>query len=146
MAALPLMKLIRLKGVLILQQLHLEERLLHYAFGNRKFGGNAQSITKNRWIHHTSFLWDYEINNMAYLKLPKRAPEYRLARNHLDFICCMKEYMPRTNFITRTVDALQGEFSVETTDLEAVESPPNTKFIHSSKILTERELEEAALG
>lgn len=71
---------------------------------------------------------------------------YVQARNHLDFICCMKEYMPRTNFITRTVDALQGEFSVETTDLEAVESPPNTKFIHSSKILTERELEEAALG
>ena len=71
---------------------------------------------------------------------------YVQARNHLDFICCMKEYMPRTNFITRTVDALQGEFSVETTDLEAVESPSNTKFIHSSKILTERELEEAALG
>ncbi|XP_074326469.1 uncharacterized protein LOC141664420 isoform X3 [Apium graveolens] len=48
-----------------------------YAFGNRKFGGNAQSITKNRWIHHTSFLWDYDIKNMAYLKIPKRAPEYR---------------------------------------------------------------------
>lgn len=51
--------------------------LLDYVFGDRKFGGNAQSITKNRWIHHTSFLWDYEVNNMAYLKLPKRVPEYR---------------------------------------------------------------------
>lgn len=49
-----------------------------YVFGNRKFGGNAQSIIKNRWIHHTSFLWDYEVRNMAYLKLPVRAPEYRL--------------------------------------------------------------------
>ncbi|XP_030923002.1 uncharacterized protein LOC115949875 [Quercus lobata] len=50
----------------------------NYVFGDRKFGGNAQSITKNRWIHHTSFLWDYEVRNMAYLKLPARAPEYRL--------------------------------------------------------------------
>ncbi|KAF1002318.1 uncharacterized protein LOC141701733 isoform X1 [Apium graveolens] len=119
-----------------------------YVFGNRKFGGNAQSITKNRWIHHTSFLWDYDIKNMAYLKIPKRAPEYRLARNHLDFICCMKEYMSRTNFITRTVHALEGEFSIETIDMEAVgvESAPHTKFVHSSKLLTEWELEEAELG
>lgn len=48
-----------------------------YVFGNRKFGGNAQSITKGRWVHHTSFLWDYEMMNMFYLKLPKRAPDYR---------------------------------------------------------------------
>ncbi|PKA60340.1 hypothetical protein AXF42_Ash008399 [Apostasia shenzhenica] len=49
-----------------------------YAFENRKFGGNALSITKNRWIHHTSFLWDYDGKNMEYLKIPKRAPEFRL--------------------------------------------------------------------
>jgi lipoate-protein ligase A len=52
--------------------------LKDYAFGDRKFGGNAQSITKNRWIHHTSFLWDYEVKNMSYLKLPAKAPKYRL--------------------------------------------------------------------
>jgi len=50
---------------------------LDYAFNTRKFGGNAQSITKNRWIHHTSFLWDYDVKNMDYLKLPMRAPTYR---------------------------------------------------------------------
>ncbi|XP_077224435.1 biotin/lipoate A/B protein ligase family isoform X2 [Tasmannia lanceolata] len=50
-----------------------------YVFGNCKFGGNAQSITKYRWIHHTSFLWDYDVRNMAYLKQPIRVPEYRLA-------------------------------------------------------------------
>ncbi|KAL2928872.1 Highly reducing polyketide synthase sdnO [Bienertia sinuspersici] len=48
-----------------------------YVFGNLKFGGNAQSITKNRWIHHTSFLWDYEDANMTYLRIPQRAPKYR---------------------------------------------------------------------
>ena len=50
---------------------------IDYVFGNRKFGGNAQSITKSRWIHHTSFLWDYEVRNMAYLRHPKRVPDYR---------------------------------------------------------------------
>ncbi|KAF3625799.1 Light-harvesting chlorophyll-protein complex I subunit A4 [Capsicum annuum] len=56
-----------------------------YVFDNRKFGGNAQSITKGRWVHHTSFLWDYEMENMAYLKLPKRAPDYR----QLIFLHCI---------------------------------------------------------
>ncbi|XP_021887953.1 uncharacterized protein LOC110807211 isoform X2 [Carica papaya] len=51
-----------------------------YVFGDRKFGGNAQSITKSRWLHHTSFLWDYEVGNMGYLKLPVRAPKYRLCQ------------------------------------------------------------------
>lgn len=58
--------------------LYLYHLVSDYVFGNRKFGGNAQSITKTRWIHHTSFLWDYEVKTMAYLKLPARAPEYRL--------------------------------------------------------------------
>lgn len=49
-----------------------------YVFGDRKFGGNAQSIIRNRWIHHTSFLWDYNVRNMAYLKLPSKVPQYRL--------------------------------------------------------------------
>lgn len=54
-----------------------KQHFADYAFGSRKFGGNAQSITKNRWVHHTSFLWDYDVSNMDYLKLPMRAPEYR---------------------------------------------------------------------
>jgi len=59
-------------------EFHLREN--DYAFSHRKFGGNAQSITKHRWVHHTSFLWDYDVKNMDYLKIPKRAPEYRLVR------------------------------------------------------------------
>lgn len=54
----------------------------------------------------------------------------------------MKDYMPRKDFIRRTVDAVEDEFSVRTIELEAVESFP--KFVHSSKILTEQELEEAS--
>ncbi|GBG93054.1 hypothetical protein CBR_g58409 [Chara braunii] len=48
-----------------------------YVFGDKKFGGNAQSITKQRWVHHTSFLWDFKDERMQYLLQPGRAPEYR---------------------------------------------------------------------
>jgi hypothetical protein len=34
-----------------------------YVFDNLKFHGNAQSITRNRWIHHISFLWNYDTRN-----------------------------------------------------------------------------------
>ncbi|XP_062028102.1 uncharacterized protein LOC133744017 isoform X1 [Rosa rugosa] len=121
---------------------HLREN--DYVFGNLKFGGNAQSITKNRWIHHTSFLWDYEVRNMAYLKLPKRVPEYRLARDHLEFICRMKDYMPRSVFIDKTVEAISTEFSVNSEETDPFGT--NSKFVPSTRLLTRQELEEVALA
>lgn len=48
-----------------------------YVFGNHKFGGNAQAITNKRWLHHTSFLWDYDQRNMLALKNPSKQPKYR---------------------------------------------------------------------
>ena len=51
-----------------------------YVFGDRKFGGNAQSIIKGRWVHHTSFLWDFQPANMELLRHPPRMPAYRQAR------------------------------------------------------------------
>lgn len=112
-----------------------------YVFGSRKFGGNAQSITKNRWIHHTSFLWDYEDANMAYLKIPQRAPKYRQARDHSEFICRMKDIIRRSNFIAGTVKAAETHFSMRSIPLDEVRSLDSTKFHPSSAILTTEELE-----
>ncbi|MCL7043722.1 hypothetical protein MKW94_012819 [Papaver nudicaule] len=120
---------------------HLREN--DYVFGNCKFGGNAQSITKNRWVHHTSFLWDYETKNMAYLKQPRRVPKYRSERNHLEFICRMKEYMPRSAFIEKTLSSVGSRFLVEPTNLEAITAHSDTAFTHSTSLLTKQELEEA---
>ncbi|KAL6859366.1 hypothetical protein ACP4OV_017625 [Aristida adscensionis] len=117
-------------------------RYKYYAFNHHKFGGNAQSITKNRWVHHTSFLWDYDVKNMEYLKIPKRAPEYRLARNHTDFLCRMKDFMPsRSVFTDGIVTALREHFSVQPTDLETVLSDAE-EFVPSTKLLSEQDLEE----
>lgn len=57
-------------------------RVADYAFGERKFGGNAQAITKGRWLHHTSFLWAFQPDRMALLRQPAKAPAYRAVRPH----------------------------------------------------------------
>ncbi|GAB2269997.1 hypothetical protein Dimus_004912 [Dionaea muscipula] len=114
-----------------------------YVFGDRKFGGNAQSITKNRWIHHTSFLWDYEVSNMSYLKVPARAPKYRSARDHLEFICRMKEYMSRSAFVDGTIKAAADRFSLRSIQPEEMKLAGFLDFTPSSRPVTRPELEEA---
>ena len=69
---------------------HLEEN--DYVFGQRKFAGNAQYIRKERWLHHTSFLWDFKNEHMELLKLPEKAPVYRQGRAHSNFLCTLKEH------------------------------------------------------
>lgn len=63
-----------------------------FTIGDRKCGGNAQYIKKNRFVHHISFLWDYDLQKMALLKLPKKRPEYRGSRSHNDFLTPLKEH------------------------------------------------------
>jgi lipoate-protein ligase A len=63
-----------------------------YTIGPLKCGGNAQYIKKDRWLHHTSFLWDYSEKNMDYLRLPAKRPKYRENRPHTDFLCRLKEH------------------------------------------------------
>jgi lipoate-protein ligase A len=40
-----------------------------YTVSNKKIAGNAQTITKNRWVHHTSFLWQFDAKNMELLQV-----------------------------------------------------------------------------
>lgn len=57
-----------------------------YCLGARKVGGNAQAVSRGRWVHHTSFLWDYDDANMALLRLPAKRPAYRRDRPHGAFL------------------------------------------------------------
>lgn len=75
-----------------------------YVFGERKFGGNAQYIRKDRWLHHTSFLWDFDIEKMHYLKLPEKRPKYRQDRSHDAFLCRLKDHLKEA----RLEDLLQA--------------------------------------
>lgn len=78
-----------------------------FVIHDRKVGGNAQYIKKDRWLQHMSFLWDFVPENMTYLRIPSRQPKYRYRRAHLDFLTklsfyydCRKEYFIDT-FITK---------------------------------------------
>lgn len=63
---------------------HLSEH--DYCFGPLKVGGNAQTITRGRFVHHTSFLTDMDPALMRVLKLPPKRPAYRGDRSHEDFL------------------------------------------------------------
>ena len=66
-----------------------------YVFGEKKFGGNAQSISKDRWLHHTSNLWKYNSELMKkYLLMPEKRPDYRKDRGHDAFLCGLSEILP----------------------------------------------------
>ena len=62
-----------------------------YAFGDFKFGGNAQALSKKRWLHHSSLLWSLDPLRMRQLlKQPARAPEYREGREHGSFLTSLE--------------------------------------------------------
>lgn len=65
-----------------------------YCLGDRKFAGNAQAISRERWVHHTSFLWSFSPHNMALLQLPEKRPAYRQDRDHHDFLTPLSHHVP----------------------------------------------------
>jgi lipoate---protein ligase len=90
-----------------------------FVIDDRKFGGNAQYIKKDRWLHHTSFLWDYAPEKMAYLLHPKKTPSYRDGRPHEEFLCRLSDYFPdREALIGRIVDEIGNRFPLKTVSLE----------------------------
>lgn len=92
-----------------------------YALGDKKCGGNAQYIKKERWLHHTSFLWDYQEANMSYLLHPKKTPSYRQGRAHSDFLCKLKETFPcKQTLIDQIVSSLASEFPVDVISLDQI--------------------------
>jgi len=75
---------------------------------HRKIGGNAQCIVKDRWVHHTSFLWDYTVDNMQYLLMPKKRPDYRRDRTHVSFLDKIKNHMKSPQVLEDSVIAQLG--------------------------------------
>ncbi|MFC1549029.1 biotin/lipoate A/B protein ligase family protein [Candidatus Omnitrophota bacterium] len=57
------------------------------ALDGRKISGNAQARKKKYFLHHGTFLYDFDLDKIPrYLKHPSREPEYREARLHKDFL------------------------------------------------------------
>lgn len=92
-----------------------------YAIGHLKCGGNAQYLRKDRWLHHTSFLWDYRAENMKCLLLPKKRPAYRKDRSHEEFLCRLKEFAPMERLIEQLKDELVKQFYIEKVKSEEIQ-------------------------
>ena len=57
------------------------------AIGGKKFSGNAQARKKEYFLHHGTFLYDFDIPKVKiYLKHPPKEPAYRKGRHHEDFL------------------------------------------------------------
>ena len=94
---------------------HLDFRLCEndYVLGARKFGGNAQYLTKDRWLHHSTLLWDYDSRLMNLLKMPEKRPKYREERCHDDFLCRLSEHFSSLgNFYDVFIQNLREKFNV----------------------------------
>lgn len=80
-----------------------------FVINNKKFAGNAQYIKKDRWLHHSSFLWDFKDKNMKLLKLPPKMPKYRKNREHKDFLCRLKNNIKisKKKFIQKIIKTLE---------------------------------------
>lgn len=103
-----------------------------YVIGSRKFGGNAQYLCKQRWLHHTSLLWDYEKEKMEYLQMPSRVPKYRANRSHEDFLCALKEYLhDKQGLIHALKKGLNKQFHVvEIEQVHEILDRPHRKATH----------------
>lgn len=103
-----------------------------YVMGERKMGGNAQSIVKDGWLHHTSFLWDYDQENMQYLLLPSKRPDYRGDRSHDDFLVKLNDTyggnLKPADFFSALKRSSQETFDVETVTLNEAMTLVDDKF------------------
>lgn len=76
----------------VFHSLPFELRENDYVLNEKKCGGNAQYIAKDRFLHHTSLLWDYNPELMDYLKMPPKMPSYRDKRSHQDFLTTLSPH------------------------------------------------------
>lgn len=94
-----------------------------YAIGAHKCGGNAQYIKKDRWLHHTSFLWNYQPEKMNLLLQPKKIPKYRGSRSHADFLCKLKDHLIDKDRFTKGIKTqLLNRFPVKRLTLDEARS------------------------
>eukprot|EP00002_Diphylleia_rotans_P000779 TRINITY_DN10409_c0_g1_i1.p1 TRINITY_DN10409_c0_g1~~TRINITY_DN10409_c0_g1_i1.p1 ORF type:complete len:269 (-),score=39.92 TRINITY_DN10409_c0_g1_i1:88-894(-) len=117
-----------------------------YCIGLHKIGGNAQYLTHKRWLHHTSFLWDYDADLMnRYLKMPPldKRPAYRRDRPHQEFLVRMKDYF--STDLDGLTNALLAHLQTNFFDLEFIDEEDlypvlnrphhtSTRYIEDSEI------------
>ncbi|MBD3380124.1 MAG: lipoate--protein ligase family protein [Candidatus Omnitrophica bacterium] len=102
------------------------------ALNGRKFSGNAQARKRRYFLHHGTLLLDLDLCRIAkHLKHPPKEPEYRVGREHLDFLVnlsisrteaediileafpCEGSWRPSADDMRRIKDLARGKYSSE---------------------------------
>ncbi len=108
---------------------HLREN--DYCIGEKKCGGNAQYIKKDRWLHHTSFLWDYSKKSMEHLRMPSKRPKYRENRPHDEFLCRLKCHSKSPEeLVGKIKEALVKRLYISEFDLVSWKPVPHRQAAH----------------
>ena len=90
-----------------------------FVIHDRKVGGNAQYIQKNRWVQHSCFLWNYSLDKMKLLHLPQRQPAYRNQREHQYFLTTLQtEFKTLEQASIKLYETLKLYFEIELFSLE----------------------------
>lgn len=131
-----------LKPILKIEGFRLKEN--DYVIHEKKFGGNAQYIRKNCWLHHSCIVWKYCKKTMQrYLKHPPKEPKYRAKRKHGDFICQLSDYFTsKKHFLEVLQRGIHHDFYVEETDRNSLKNLLKQEHRKSTKIL---EIKKSAL-
>lgn len=94
-----------------------------YVIGDKKMGGNAEYVRKERGLLHTSFLWNFSLDKMNYLSLPEKRPHYRQDRSHSDFLTPLTSYFStKESFKESVLSHGQTLFSWKPIDLAEIDS------------------------
>ena len=96
-----------------------------YVLGNRKFAGNAQGLSRDRFVHHTSILWDFTKKDMQLLQNPSKQPEYRQKREHDAFLIPLKETMQTQDLLPNALIAQMMLYGFEIDEID-----PDDSFIN----------------
>ncbi|MGZ3633461.1 MAG: lipoyl protein ligase domain-containing protein [Parachlamydiaceae bacterium] len=105
-----------------------------YVIQDKKFGGNAQYLAKERWLHHSSLLWDYHHDMMDYLLMPPKMPNYRKLRAHSEFLCRLCDHFhSQDTFHQSMIAALQQQFTLIPTPFESIEQILKKDFRRSTR-------------
>jgi lipoate-protein ligase A len=100
-----------------------------FVLGEKKCGGNALYIKKDRWVIHTSFLWDYVPERMQLLKHPLKTPQYRAGRSHEEFVCKLSDHIPcLETWIANLKNHVQTSFEGRESSLHTIKAEIGSQF------------------
>lgn len=105
----------------------------------KKVVGNAQSIAKTRFVHHSSLLWSYNPSRMQLLSHPPQEPDYRAKRKHEDFLYTLnKTSLSKEQFKEQFKKNLKKQFSVEEYDYKSLKSFLSLDYRRACVLETEK--------